>query len=134
MTKLLVCGSRTINNSEWIFSEIEKYISESNLQYSDIHIIEGEASGVDKISKQFAQSKNIPVIEMPADWSIGKHAGILRNIKMYENTDEVLILWDGNSRGTRHTIGLCEKGDKPYTIIIYPYDFYDKSTIRKNYN
>jgi hypothetical protein len=134
MTKLLVCGSRTITNSAWIFSEIEKYISESNLQYSDIHIIEGSAKGVDKIAKQFADDRNIPAIEMPADWSIGKHAGILRNIKMYENTDEVLILWDGNSRGTRHTIGLCEKGNKPYTIIIYPYDFYDKSTIRKNYN
>lgn len=67
MTKLLVCGSRTINNSEWVFSEIKKYISESNLQYSDIHIIEGGIKGVDKSVKQFADNRNIPVIEMPTD-------------------------------------------------------------------
>ena len=120
MTKLLVCGSRTINNSEWIFSEIEKYISESNLQYSDIHIIEGEASGVDKISKQFAQSKNIPVIEMPADWkTYGRAAGPIRNEQMVRLCDQCLILWDGKSRGTKNDIDLCDKYNKSNKIVIY---------------
>lgn len=120
MTKLLVCGSRTINNSEWIFSEIEKYISESNLQYSDIHIIEGEASGVDKISKQFAQSKNIPVIEMKADWkAYGRAAGPIRNEQMVRLCDQCLILWDGKSRGTKNDIDLCDKYNKSNKIVIY---------------
>lgn len=120
MIKLLVCGSRTINNSEWVFSEIEKYISESNLQYSDIHIIEGEASGVDKISKQFAQSKNIPVIEMPADWKVyGRAAGPIRNERMVRLCDQCLILWDGKSRGTKNDINLCDKYNKSNKIVIY---------------
>ena len=120
MTKLLVCGSRTINNSEWVFSEIEKYISESNLQYSDIHIIEGEASGVDKISKQFAQSKNISVIEMPADWkAYGRAAGPIRNEQMVRLCDQCLILWDGKSRGTKNDIDLCDKYNKSNKIVIY---------------
>lgn len=120
MTKLLVCGSRTINNSEWVFSEIEKYISESNLQYSDIHIIEGEASGVDKIAKQFAQSKNISVIEMPADWkAYGRAAGPIRNEQMVRLCDQCLILWDGKSRGTKNDIDLCDKYNKSNKIVIY---------------
>ena len=120
MTKLLVCGSRTINNSEWVFSEIEKYISESNLQYSDIHIIEGEASGVDKIAKQFAQSKNISVIEMAADWkAYGRAAGPIRNEQMVRLCDQCLILWDGKSRGTKNDIDLCDKYNKSNKIVIY---------------
>ena len=43
MTKLLVCGSRAITNASWIFSEIEKYLAESNLHYSSIHIIKNKS-------------------------------------------------------------------------------------------
>jgi len=120
MTKLLVCGSRTITNVSWIFSEIEKYISESNLQYSDIHIIEGSAKGVDKIAKQFADDRNIPVIEMPADWkSYGRAAGPIRNEQMVKLCDQCLILWDGKSRGTKNDIDLCDKYNKSNKIVIY---------------
>ena len=119
MTKLLVCGSRTITNVSWIFSEIEKYISESNLQYSDIRIIEGSAKGVDKIAKQFADDRNIPVIEMPADWSIGRHAGFIRNEQMVRLCDLCLILWDGKSHGTKNDIDLCDKYNKSNKVVIY---------------
>lgn len=120
MTKLLVCGSRTITNASWIFSEIEKYISESNLQYSDIHIIEGGAKGVDKIAKQFADDRNIPVIEMPADWkAYGRAAGFIRNEQMVRLCDQCLILWDGKSHGTKNDIDLCDKYNKSNKVVIY---------------
>lgn len=120
MTKLLVCGSRTITNSAWIFSEIEKYLAESNLHYSSISIIEGGARGVDKIAKQFADDKNIPVIEMPADWdSYGKAAGFIRNEQMVRLCDLCLILWDGKSHGTKNDIDLCDKYNKSNKIVIY---------------
>lgn len=132
--RLLVCGSRTITDKNWIYSQIESYWYEHLACYSDPIMIEGAARGVDLIAKAYAVENNWEIEEYPADWSIGKQAGILRNIKMYKNTDEVLVLWDGNSRGTKHTIELCEKGNKPYTIIIYPYNFHDKSTVKENYN
>ena len=132
--RLLVCGSRTITDKNWIYSQIESYWYEHLACYSDPIMIEGAARGVDLIAKAYAVENDWKIEEYPADWSIGRQAGILRNIKMYKNTDEVLVLWDGNSRGTKHTIGLCEKGNKPYTIIIYPHDFHDENTIKKNYN
>lgn len=120
MTKLLVCGSRTINNTEWVFSEIENYLSESSLQYSDIHIIEGGANGVDKIAKQFADDRNIPIIEMVADWkAYGRAAGLIRNEQMVRLCDQCLILWDGKSRGTKNDIDLCDKYNKSNKIVIY---------------
>lgn len=132
--RLLVCGSRTITDKNWIYSQIESYWYEHLACYSDPIMIEGAARGVDLIAKAYAVENNWEIEEYPADWSIGRQAGILRNIKMYKNTDEVLVLWDGNSRGTKHDIELCKKGNKPYTIIIYPYNFYDKSTVKENYN
>lgn len=53
-------------------------------------MIEGAAKGIDTIAKEYAQENDWKIEEYPAEWSIGKQAGILRNIKMYENTDEVL--------------------------------------------
>lgn len=130
--KLLVCGSHSIQNPQWVKDQIEVYWYWNLAGYEDLIMIEGAAKGIDTIAKEYAQENDWKIEEYPANWSIGKQAGILRNIKMYENTDEILILWDGNSRGTRHMIELCEKGNKPYTIITYPYDFYEKSTIKKN--
>lgn len=139
--KLLVCGSRTIRDTtyiqgptQWVKDQIEAYWYWNLAGYEDLIMIEGAAKGVDTIAKEYAQENDWKIEEYPAEWSIGKQAGILRNIKMYENTDEILILWDGSSRGTRFMIELCEKGNKPYTIITYPHDFYDENTIKKNYN
>lgn len=139
--KLLVCGSRTIRDTtyiqgptQWAKDQIEAYWYWNLAGYEDLTMIEGAAKGIDTIAKEYAQENDWKIEEYPADWSIGKQAGILRNIKMYENTDEILILWDGSSRGTRFMIELCEKGNKPYTIITYPHDFYDENTIKKNYN
>ena len=38
---------------------------------------------------------------------------------MVKAADEVLILWDGESKGTKHDIDLCEKYNKPYVVLIY---------------
>ena len=43
---LLVCGSRTITDKNWIFSQIEKYYHE-NFENFDIILIEGAARGVE---------------------------------------------------------------------------------------
>ena len=57
--KLFICGSRTITDKEWIFTEIEKCIEEN--VFTDITILEGEAKGADLIAKEWAISHNIPV-------------------------------------------------------------------------
>lgn len=38
---------------------------------------------------------------------------------MVKAADEVLILWDGESKGTKNNIDLCKKYSKPYVILIY---------------
>lgn len=118
--RLLVCGSRGITDKDWIFSQIESYWYEHLACYSDLIMIEGAARGVDLIAKAYAVENNWKVEEYPADWEKhGRGAGYIRNDIMVKAADEVLILWDGESRGTKNDIDLCKKYNKPHKIVLY---------------
>ncbi|MCR5400904.1 MAG: DUF2493 domain-containing protein [Treponema sp.] len=114
---LFICGSRTITDKEWIFSEIEECIAENN--FTDITVLEGEAQGVDLIAKEWAISHGIPVKEYPPDV---KHylynACHKRNEDMARDCDFILDLWDGESTGSLHDIMMAEKYQKPYKVCL----------------
>lgn len=69
-------------------------------------MVNGGAQGVDMICYDWANAqKNIDIILMQAEWSrYGKSAGFKRNMEMLAIGHYVLAFWDGQSRGTRHTI------------------------------
>ena len=118
--RLLVCGSRTITDKEWVYSQIEKYWYEHLACYSDPIMIEGGARGVDLLARSYAIDNEWEIEEYPADWDkYGKSAGYIRNDIMVKKADEVLILWDGTSKGTKNDIDLCKKYNKPHEIVIY---------------
>lgn len=118
--KLLVCGSRGIIDKSWIKTQIESYWYWNLACYEKVTIIEGAARGVDTIAKEYAQENGWLLEEYPAEWDkYGKSAGYIRNEIMVKAADEVLILWDGESKGTKHDIDLCEKHNKPYKVLIY---------------
>ena len=115
---LMVCGSRSIKDKNWIFRCIEAYLKKENI--SDFSLIEGGANGVDQIAREWAMVRNIPVIEAKPEWNkYGIAAGIIRNHKMIEQADYVLILWDGASRGTKSDIDFAIKLCKKYKIEYY---------------
>lgn len=116
--KLMVCGSRTITDKDWIFKQIEDYIKE--LKAEDLVIIQGLAKGVDIIAKEWAENHNIKTLDFPAEWDkYGKSAGFKRNVTMVDECDCCLILWDGVSLGTKHDITLCKSKNKPHKIVSY---------------
>lgn len=115
MIKLMVCGSRGITDEQFIFNEIETYIAELN---DDVIIIEGEARGVDSIAKKWALTHNKQIMSFPAQWDLyGKSAGFRRNYDMVNACDHCLVLWDGQSKGTKHDIDLCIKWNKSYKVV-----------------
>ena len=128
--KFMVGGSRSIIDKNWIFSQIEKYWYWHLACYEELTLIQGGARGVDKISKEYAQENDLKIEEHLAEWEkFGKAAGHIRNEEMIKESDEVLLLWDGESHGTKNDIELCEKYKKPYTLVYYPSGRY----IKKNY-
>lgn len=125
--KLLVCGSRTIRDTtyikgptQWAKNQIDAYWYYNLACYDELIMIEGAAKGIDTIAKEYAQENDWKIEEYPAEWDkYGKSAGYIRNELMVKAADEVLILWDGESKGTKHDIDLCEKYNKPYKVLIY---------------
>ena len=114
----MVCGSRSITDKKWICNTIEKYVNDKKIE--DFTLIEGGAKGVDQIAREWATVRNIHVMEVKAEWNkFGGCAGIVRNRKMVEMADYVLILWDGISRGTKSDIDFAIKLGKKYKIEYY---------------
>ena len=106
--KLLIVGSRSI---EWF--DISSYIPDS----VDL-IISGGASGVDSIAEKYADDNRISkMIIRPRYDMYGKAAPLKRNEYMVDMSDEVLVVWDGKSRGTMYTVKYAEKKNKPINII-----------------
>lgn len=103
--KVLICGSRTCPEELTTSLNEEMQISMGGTFWLD-EVISGGARGADQLAKAFAERHGAVCTEYLPDWNTyGKSAGMLRNLQMLEQEpDLVLALWDGKSKGTKHTI------------------------------
>lgn len=109
--KVIIAGTRTIDNYKLVVESVQRS------GYSITEVVSGCATGVDRLGERWALANNIPVKEMPANWSnLGKSAGPLRNKQMAEYADAAIIIWDGESRGARNMIENMIRRKKPYYI------------------
>jgi len=72
----------------------------------------GCKSGVDAHAERFAREHDIPITVFPADWSMGRAAGPIRNTKIVQECAVIVAFWDGKSRGTADTIRKAEAANK----------------------
>ena len=115
--KTIIAGSRTILDYE----VVKEFIDSLDLEITEV--VSGKARGVDTLGEQYADEYNIPIRYFPADWKKhGKAAGPIRNEEMidYVGTGgQVIVIWDGESRGSLSTIRLAKaKGSKLYIKVI----------------
>jgi len=105
---LLIVGSRSIKECD-----LEKHVPPETEM-----IITGGAEGVDTIAERYADKKRLSKLVLRPQYSLyGKSAPLKRNEKMVELCDMALIVWDGCSRGTNHTIKYAKKLNKKIVII-----------------
>lgn len=106
--KLLIAGSRSIKDFD-----LSPYIPENTEL-----IISGGAGGVDTIAEQYADKMKISKLVLYPNYNrYKKGAPLKRNEQMVDICDSVLIVWDGISSGTKHTIDYARKTDKPVEIV-----------------
>jgi hypothetical protein len=114
LIKLGVVGSRDFGDYEKMKLVLDEYKNKAWL------IVSGGARGADSLSEKWASENNMKMCVFPAEWDkYGKRAGFIRNEEIVKYSDQVIAFWDGNSRGTAHTIGLCKKLGKEVRIIRY---------------
>ncbi|MBO5262382.1 MAG: hypothetical protein J6B45_04990 [Clostridia bacterium] len=108
--KLLIAGSRNLTDIN-----LEKYIP------NDVElIISGGAKGIDTLAENYADKKGISKLIMRPKYELyGKGAPLKRNEEMIKIADQVLVFWDGKSRGTRFTIDKAKKQNKPVNVVIF---------------
>ena len=112
--KLAIIGSRDFINYNFLKENLEPYKPKITL------VVSGGARGADKLGEQWAVENKIETLIFLADWDkFGKRAGYIRNEDIIKNCDCCIAFWDGKSKGTAHSISLCEKLKKPFKIISY---------------
>lgn len=120
--KLIIAGSRTININPTQMEKILEFSLINPTYVSDI--VCGEAKGIDYSGKRYALVSNRNVLSFPADWDKhGKAAGHIRNKQMADYADALLLIWDGESRGSANMKETMLKLNKPvYEVILKKYN------------
>lgn len=114
--KLIIAGSRTLKPS---FGFIRSCIHMLDIRPVD-EVVCGMAEGVDLEGQHYASHQELSIKEFPADWKKhGKAAGPIRNKEMAKYADALLLIWDGESRGSANMKKEMQKYRKPiYEVIL----------------
>jgi len=107
--KTIIAGSREITDIDIVVDAIEAS------KFKITEVVSGAARGVDTIAIMYAFAAEIPLKKFPADWSIGRSAGFIRNEQMAQYAEALIAIWNGSSPGTAHMIKMAQK----YKLKIY---------------
>ena len=104
--KTIIAGSRTIE-----LDEVTTFLDElKQLGVVITEVVSGTAKGVDSHGELWAKENGIPVKRFPANWDeFGKSAGCIRNQEMLDYAEQVIVIWDGTSRGTKNMIDIAKR-------------------------
>jgi len=97
---VLVCGGRNFNDAMTLGSWLGGIHKKQGIDV----LIEGGAPGADFMAREFARWAGIPVETYPADWSLGKAAGPIRNLQMLEEGRPDLVVAFEGGAGTRNMV------------------------------
>jgi len=132
--KVIVAGGRDFNNYTLLEEKLILFFK--NLDYNDIEIVSGCASGADSLGEVFARKNKIKITPFPADWNnldaipckiktnkYGKKynalAGHNRNEQMAEYGDALVLFWNGKSTGSKDMLNRAEKHNLKIRIVRY---------------
>ena len=105
--RTIIAGSREIVDYELLVDLMEEAAAAGIFPTV---VLSGTARGVDKLGERWAEENGVPLERYSADWEkFGKRAGPIRNSLMVSKAEALLVLWDGESRGTRNVMMLAER-------------------------
>lgn len=112
--KTIIAGTRTFDDydlAEMVLDSIGSVITE---------VVCGGAKGADTIGQLWAEKNGVPCRFFFPSWNThGKSAGMIRNIRMGDYADALVLFWDGKSSGSKHMMNYMQALKKPVTIYRY---------------
>lgn len=123
MSKVVVAGSRTINNYEFVERCIDEFVK---LGGEISEIVSGGAIGVDAMAKKYALAHDYKYKEFKPQYksSNDRKAPLDRNRVMAEYGDVLIVVWNGCSKGTEHMMNAMKKEGKKVHLFYYVEDKY----------
>jgi hypothetical protein len=112
--RTIIAGGRNITDQKWI----DLAVAESKFEITEV--VSGTARGADELGEAWAARHNVPVKRMPADWDrLGKSAGYKRNQAMAAYAEALIVVWDGNSKGSGHMLAIAKALNlKVYELVV----------------
>ena len=106
--RVAIVGSRNI-----FVNDLEKYVSKAD------EIVSGGAVGVDACAASYARRNGMRLTEfLPQYERYGRATPIVRNKKIVDYADRIVVFWDGRSKGTLSVIRYAQKQKKECRVIL----------------
>ncbi len=103
--RTIIAGSRTVTKSD-----VFRAMFLCGISHRVTTVISGTAKGADEFGEAWAKFMGLPIEQYPADWNKhGKSAGYQRNAEMAKVADICVVVWDGESRGSKNMMDLAKK-------------------------
>ena len=118
--KCIIAGSRHLNRREATVA-IKNAVIASGWSGDITEIVHGGCYGVDLAAGDLCKDF-YPIMVFPADWTLGKSAGPIRNRKMAEYADRLIAIprKGEENRGTNNMIETMRSLGKPVFVWEYP--------------
>lgn len=115
--RLIIAGSRDICLSNISLYHFANHFFDYRIP---TEVVSGGAKGIDTYGEEYAANRGIPIKRFEADWyNFGKSAGPRRNKEMAKYADKLLLIWTGDSPGSKNMKEEMLKLGKPvYEVIM----------------
>ena len=111
--RTIVAGSRTISDIATVARAMD------SCGWKITTVISGTAAGVDSVGEMVAAMRGILVERFPPDYSLGRAAPMIRNGQMADSAEALVLIWDGESRGSANMLGQAQaRGLRIFTQVI----------------
>lgn len=116
MMRILVCGGRDFSDRAFIERTLTRLAKVESIDA----VIEGNASGVDRIAGFWARQRDIPNLKFAADWEgLGRAAGPIRNQRMLDEGRPDLVIAFPGGRGTADMVRRAKAAGVKVEEILY---------------
>lgn len=110
--KVAIVGSRSVDARS--YSYLCSYVPTGASE-----IISGGAAGADGLAERYAKENYLKMTVIRPEYTVyDRQAPLIRNAEIVNNADYILILWDGESRGSLNVIMTCIKVNKPFRVLL----------------